>query len=344
MNLQAEKQEIARALAALGVHAVPQQLVRIAHGANNRAYRLTQNHGEPLLVKRYFWHPGDRRDRLGAEFRFLEYAWASGIRAIPQPRGCLPDARLGVYEFVAGRKTVTLDDDALAQAAEFYLAVNAARNTAAGSSLPHASEACFNLAAHLECINRRIERLAGMPLNDQISAEALSFVKSELLPAWEKLQKDILVTAADKDIELAPGQRCISPSDFGFHNAIQRPDGRYCFIDFEYAGWDDPAKTIADFFCQPQVPVPTRYLESFAAGVAGICQDPGACLARTRLLLPAYALKWCCIMLNEFLPVGNERRRHAGKLGPARRAGQLAKAKAYFAERLSVTGEHHGPH
>ena len=31
-------------------------------------------------------------------------------------------------------------------------------------------------------------------------------------------------------------------------------DGRLWFIDFEYAGWDDPAKTVCDFFCQPGLP------------------------------------------------------------------------------------------
>ena len=39
--------------------------------------------------------------------------------------------------------------------------------------------------------------------------------------------------------------RCVSPSDFGFHNAIVRGSGEICFIDFEYAGWDDSAQVFS---------------------------------------------------------------------------------------------------
>ena len=57
----------------------------------------------------------------------------------------------------------------------------------------------------------------------------------------------------------------MSPSDFGFHNALATPGGRLVFIDFEYAGWDDPAKLANDFFCQPAVPVDARFYDDFVA-------------------------------------------------------------------------------
>ena len=84
------------------------------------------------------------------------------------------------------------------------------------------------------------------------------------------------------------------------------------FIDFEYAGWDDPAKMVCDFFCQPAVPVPRSHLERFLAAVTAVTGGAGDTLhARVTLLLPAYEIKWCCIMLNEFLPVGEDRRAFA---------------------------------
>ena len=45
---------------------------------------------------------------------------------------------------------------------------------------------------------------------------------------------------------IAPEERCISPSDFGLHNAI-RTAADIRFIDFEFAGWDDPAKALVNF-------------------------------------------------------------------------------------------------
>jgi hypothetical protein len=49
--------------------------------------------------------------------------------------------------------------------------------------------------------------------------------------------------------------------------------------------------------------------------------------ARLRLIYPMLALKWSLIMLNEFLPVGGERRKFAGANEAARRAAQLDKAR-----------------
>ena len=106
--------------------------------------------------------------------------------------------------------------------------------------------------------------------------------------------------------------RCLSPSDFGFHNAILEGDQRLCFVDFEYAGWDDPAKTVCDFLCQPAIarpgrPIPAAFADAVSAGLS----DAATHQRRVALLLPVYRLKWCCIMLNEFLPVSGQRRTFA---------------------------------
>ena len=43
----------------------------------------------------------------------------------------------------------------------------------------------------------------------------------------------------------------LSPSDFGFHNAILKESGDLVFLDFEYFGRDDPVKLMADFIWHP---------------------------------------------------------------------------------------------
>ncbi len=40
----------------------------------------------------------------------------------------------------------------------------------------------------------------------------------------------------------------VSPSDFGFHNALLDDGGAISFLDFEYSGRDDPAKLDLRFF------------------------------------------------------------------------------------------------
>jgi hypothetical protein len=122
--------------------------------------------------------------------------------------------------------------------------------------------------------------------------------------------------------------RCLSPSDFGFHNALVAADGALVFHDFEYAGWDDPAKLVCDFFCQVEVPVPIDQWEGFSAGVIAALGLPAAEQGRMALLLPVYRIKWCCIVLNEFLPAAAQRRAFANGDGEDRRRAQLEKAWA----------------
>ena len=132
--------------------------------------------------------------------------------------------------------------------------------------------------------------------------------------------------------ELAESKRTLSPSDFGFHNALVTADSKLKFFDFEYAGWDDPAKLVCDFFCQPAVPAPPAAFDRFARAVAAGFADPEFHRRRAELLLPVYRVKWCCILLNEFLPVGGSRRAYSAAADPdARKAAQLAKARAALA-------------
>ncbi len=134
---------------------------------------------------------------------------------------------------------------------------------------------------------------------------------------------------SESSAALPSAHRCLSPSDFGFHNALLTPDGTLRFLDFEYAGWDDPAKLVCDFFCQPRVPVGLEFW-SRMVGALGEGLGMGDSLeARAALLLPAYRLKWCCILLNEFLPTALARRAFAhADLGREETKGiQLAKAR-----------------
>ena len=43
----------------------------------------------------------------------------------------------------------------------------------------------------------------------------------------------------------------LSPSDFGFHNALRGNNGKIIFLDFEYFGWDDPVKLCCDTILHP---------------------------------------------------------------------------------------------
>jgi hypothetical protein len=306
-------------------------LVPLVGGANNRVFRA-EAEGGPALLKVYFRDPDDRRDRLGAEFAFARFAWGAGLRCLPQPLACDLAAGLGLFAFIDGRSVAEVTEPLVTQATDFTHDLNAARWRPAAIRLPVASEACFSLAEHLGTVAGRVERL------DTITdPDAAVLVQGELLPAWAAVRAAAEAETRDSglslDRPLELTARCVSPSDFGFHNALLQPDGQVCFLDFEYAGWDDPAKLVCDFFCQPAVPVPERFFEPFARTVADCFPAPETVLARARLLLPVYRLKWVCILLNDFLPSGNRRR--AFSLAPdelaVRKTRQLARARVGLA-------------
>lgn len=309
----------------------PFRLEPITGGGNNRVFRV-ESAGDPVVLKAYFRDAADPRDRLRADYGFSEFAWNTGARALPQPLASDREAGMAAYEFVPGRKLASGEVTAahVREAAVFFRAVNEHRGDPRAAALPEASEACFSIAGHLTCVDRRVERLAGIDAASPLGHEATALVAARLRPAWRRVHESVVAAACDVDRPLAPGDRCLSPSDFGFHNAILARDDRLRFLDFEYAGWDDPAKMVCDFFCQPAVPVPCEHLAAFVGSLADLWGDPAAFHRRVDLLLPVYELKWCCIMLNEFLPVADSRRTFAGAVADqeSRRDAQLAKVTA----------------
>jgi len=293
--------------------ATPANLQRLPGGGNNRLFRL-ELPGGTVVLKRYFRHPGDPRDRLDSEFRFSQFLWRRGLRSLPEPLYRDDETGTGFYRHVQGTAPSQVADRQLQEAVSFLEQANEGRLEPEALALPYASEACFTLQQHLDLVGNRVRRLIEIPQATGTAAEAASLVKERLLPAWEAVLGDCLRLAAEGGVDpLAPLQyddRVLSPSDFGFHNALDTGHG-LIFHDFEYAGWDDPAKTACDFFCQVAVPVPLRHWGEASVAWARLTRAPEQTLRRMQLLLPAYRIKWVCIVLNHFLAVDGERRRFA---------------------------------
>lgn len=307
-------------------------------GGNNRVLAVRAG-GQAFAAKWYFTSSDDSRDRLDTEWRFLQYARNIGIDCIPSPLAYDIDQRVALYDFIEGAKIVpgVVSRDTVDQAADFFNALNTSAAGAFGPmrDLPVASEACFSIDGHFALVDRRLDRLGDIVAESDVDHAARTLV-GDLKREWEKLKIAILKRADELGIaagrELDENERCISPSDFGFHNAIVTPEGKLYFIDFEYAGWDDSAKMVGDFFSQPAVPVGSEYYNGFVGKVTAVMPNPEAARARADLLRPVFGLKWCCIMLNAFVPEWSKRRTFANpKAGLASiKARQLAKAERAY--------------
>jgi Phosphotransferase enzyme family len=310
---------------------------RLSGGRNNRVYRVTDGDASAVL-KWYFRHADDQRDRLNAEYLLCEYAIGCGAKCVATPLARDDASRLAAYSYLDGHRLESgkVETIHVEQAIAFLRLLNERRAANPAGRLPIAAEACFSLQEHVDCVSARVARVQRIAASTDYHRAAVELVDAVLAPALTRCVIQLNAWAsksnASMSAALAVEQRCISPSDFGFHNALISGGGDMSFFDFEYAGWDDPSKLLCDFFCQPEVPAPRETWQAFADLTAELAGDTPLERQRQALLFPLYQLKWCCILLNEFVATDGERRKFAEQQ-PADLALQLEKAKR-LAEQL----------
>jgi hypothetical protein len=356
-EMEQTRRRAARFLEQMGFPDAP--LGRLIGGANNRVYQVQGETGLAVL-KVYFQHPADPRNRFDAERRFYALLQQREIHAAPAALAWDESERLALFEWINGRKPAAATSELVQQALRFVEQLNSARarlietaeRSARSSSggqfaepsepsvsdpIPNASEACFSIVEHWQTVDRRILRLDQIQPETDLDREAARFAREELAPYWGELKEEQRRTCRGlRSFErpLPNSARCLSPSDFGFHNCLVDLDGTARFFDFEYAGWDDPAKLICDFFCQPRAPVPMDHWGTMADVFRQAAWTDAELSERALWLLPVYRVKWCCIMLNSFVPGDRERRNFAQ--GPdaleTTKAVQLEKARAALEE------------
>ncbi|WP_224005448.1 phosphotransferase [Aureimonas sp. SA4125] len=311
------------------------EIGRLTGGKNNQVFQVTLTDGSLRVLKCYHVDARDDRDRLRAEWSYLNYAWERKVRNIPEPIACDPSHAAGLYGFVAGRKLAAAEIDAaaVAAAAAFVVAVNAAPHRP--EVLDAGSEACFTIANHLATVDRRVARFADIDDSAPQAEEARRFVADRLKPSWQRVRGEIVrdIGREGLDPEAKIARPIVSPSDFGFHNMLCDDLGHLSVIDFEYAGRDDPAKLVCDFFCQPEIPVPIQFFDTFADQIVRELGLPTEDRRRCAILLDAYRIKWVCIILNEFLALGSSRRAFAD---PGARAERCRRQLERAGQRLAL--------
>ena len=320
----------------------PMRIEAISHGRNSRVERVASDQGEWIL-KHYYSAGPQSHDRLGAEYGFLQYLDAQGIAHVARPAGFDHAAHLALYTKLDGRRVTCVTDDHIRQAAAFIGAINANATCEQARALPRAADACTTWDDHLRLARARMARFKSLSPESDVELGAYRWIAERLAPAWRAIDTSLqrhASTAAD-------AVPILSPSDFGFHNTLD-DGGVLSFVDFEYAGWDDPAKLACDFLCQPEIPVDSKQGLLFVGLVAQHLGLDKTWADRVAALLPIHRLKWCCILLNEFRTEHRARREHAGVATQDMLAAQFAKARCYYAEHLENIQEQlstqHGLH
>jgi len=226
-------------------------------------------------------------------------------------------------------------------AAEFIVMVHELRLVPDAAAQPLGAEACLSGAEIVAQLGRRLARLGtvaeGEPELGVFLDRLDRFLFTDALP---RAVAGYDALGASFALPLPVEARTLCPSDFGFHNALRGPAG-LTFIDFEYFGWDDPVKLTSDFLLHPGMQLTESLRRRFATASLRVFGADGKFAPRLSLLYPLFAVRWCLILLNEFLPERWATRVHAGAELEWRQAKQrqLQRAEALLVSIEATGGE-----
>ena len=334
---QVDDMVTAAARALSGVDAV--EVTPAVGGGNNRVFRV-QTESETLALKSYH-DDADPRDRLGVEFSSLQFLKRHGVEAVPTAVASDPEKGFALYEWIEGRPIDAPGDTGIDAVLGFIESLIGLAATEEAKALPLASEACLSAAELCRQIEDRLKRLTAAAEGYPGLAE---FLTEDFSPALETLSAGTRRTydqnGAGFETNIEVNARTLNPSDFGFHNALRTPDGNIMFLDFEYFGWDDPVKLVSDFLLHPGHALGRDAGEKFFRSAKALFANDPAFAWRLGALYPLYGLRWCLILLTEFLPERMARRQQAGLHADpeAARQAQLEKSRTLLDQITSTKG------
>jgi thiamine kinase-like enzyme len=316
---------------------------------NNRISKIEMKSGKKYVAKQYLQLKEDLRPRLQAEFEHLTALWEVGFRNIPQPFA--REENLAVYSLIDGMPVKSVGRGEMTRVLSFLSHLSDASSKLSRFSILPGSDSRTCLRDYIDQIEKRYDRIILGAKNSEWEKETCEFMTQSVLPHKEfifsKFYDSIGYLRWNTQRSFQKSEQMFCPSDLGFHNILSdtHNQGELFFLDFEYSGWDDPAKLLADFFHHVGQQVSWEHkwylLEQFAAHRK---QDPDF-LRRWQTVIDLIGLEWVLIVLNVIDPNEMERKRFSNpSLDPAdliktrlTKAGQMINE---MAERLEQGEEH----
>ncbi len=287
----------------------------IGRGRNSKVLCVLCANGQRCAAKLYHGRRADGLSRLAVEFQSLQLLWDHGFRCVPQPMAAAPEKDIAVYEYIDGAEIDgrTVSEDEIDELLVFLGRLKNLAGTVGRERVAVAYEACFSANALVANIHTKLSRLTGLREDSPPCRALQAFLQREFIPVLRD-GTEAIRTALGEDsfgAELPQARRTLSPADFGFHNALRRLGTGLVFLDFEYFGWETPVKMMCDFLLHPAMSLRREVKEYFAGRFLECFRDDADLPARFKTVYPLYGLRWCMILLNEFLPDHLERRTHA---------------------------------
>ena len=271
-----------------------QSIFRMSGRANSRIYCVLSDAQKKFAFKVYPRKDLDKRNRLATEAQALELLQSNGINNVPKLIAVSPENNCVLLQWIEGTHIQLVKESHILSAVDFIREIN--RMKFDKTQMPEASEACFSGAEIIRQINGRLERLA--PIQNHCLQK---FVEDKFIPFFREVS-DAYVKKSNVHLPLNKNLHILSPSDFGFHNALLTEDERIFFIDFEYFGRDDASKLICDVLLHAGMQLSNLMKNLWLQATLKVFKFDTHLLNRIEIQYPLFSLKWSLLVLNEFIP------------------------------------------
>jgi Phosphotransferase enzyme family len=245
-----------------------------------------------FALKRY--PQSDGGVRRGTECAALDFMASQGVRNIPRVHAVGADPDVVLLTWLDGTAVEPIEPSHIADCVGFVRELQRLSRSRAAGALPLAKEACLSGIEIVRQIEERMHRFEQTERPDEV---VVTLLTDEIRPCLAAAREPAKAWQEDLPIQY----RTLSPSDFGCHNAVRGPDGSLDFLDFEYFGWDDPVKLVADFVLHPGMSLSEDLSREFINLVCPIFSDDDAFMDRLRAHLPLYRVRWSLIVLNPLI-------------------------------------------
>ena len=272
---------------------------RIRKGRNNKVF-LFKKKKEKIIIKKYKSIFSTKYSRFLTEKTFLEFLKKKKIYNVPKVICFDKKKKISYLTFIDGKPVKRVKKNHLISCPNFLKKINF-NTTYNNFKFQNASDACLNIDDHVKTCQVRISKLfKKYKNNNNVDKKILFFLKNEIIPSFKTINIEVnkKFSKVEMKKKLNKNNLILSPSDFGFHNIIYNKNNLF-FIDFEYAGWDDPLKLICDFFLNPDYSISKVDKIFFLNKFIHIFGKKLLNIDILRLILKFHFLKWVCVILNQ---------------------------------------------
>jgi len=258
--------------------------------SNSNTYQLYTKKGK--YVCKYYPTSDINCDRSRLETEMLAYTLLENnkISNIPKLKSVNRNLNCVLFDYVNGEKIKNYNEIHIKHAVRFIerlQKINFSKNRLKFL----AKEAITSINDLFSQITKRVVKLDRIKILDNSTIKHFENIKDYFNEIRDKYHHTVKYNKIIPKCKLV-----LSPSDFGFHNALSYNDD-ILWLDFEYFGFDDPAKLIIDFILHPGMNLNDKLALDWYNKTSEIFKDDKYLNKRIQLYWPFICIRWCLIIL-----------------------------------------------